>query len=137
MATNLALLILDVQTSLSDVPSEFISDEQIYDSLKMSQLYINSIKDSAVLEVLEVAAIRALATYFSYVNYTSLVERTRGEVPQMSLTKLTVLQRIAVSFLRRITTLPIKDDTTVDQNKRGRQPAAVGQTWSVTSPDMF
>lgn len=137
MAIDLALLILEVQISLSDIPSNYMTDEQIYDSLKMSQTYIDSIKDSSIDETLETKAIRALATYFSYVNYTSLVERTRGEVSQASAIKLGALQRIAVTFLRRITTLPIKDDTTVDQSKKGRLPAAAGQTYSVTSTDMF
>jgi hypothetical protein len=92
MAINLALLILDVQVSLSDIPDNYMSDEQIYDSLKMAQGYIDSIKDITVLESLESKAVRALATYFAYVNYTSLVERTRGEVSQASSIKLAALQ---------------------------------------------
>lgn len=137
MAFELAPLILDVQVSLSDVPDNYMTDEQIYDSLKMAQAYVDSIKDEGVLESLEVKAIRSLATYFAYVNYTSLVERTRGEVPQMSSIKLAVLQKIAVAFLRRITTLIINDDVTIDQSKSGRKCATVGLTMSVQSTDMF
>jgi len=138
MAIDLALLILDVQVSLSDIPDNYATDEQLYDSLKMSQAYIDTIKDADTTEAVEAKAIRALATYFAYVNYTSLVERTRGEVSQASTIKLGALQRIAVSFLRRISTLPIKDDTTIDLAILGKQVCAgVGLTKSVTSSDMF
>lgn len=132
MAVDLALLILDVQISLSDIPDNYATDEQLYDSLKMAHAYIDSLIDESVSEDLEAKAIRALATYFAYVNYTSLVERTRGEVTQASSIKLAALQRIAVSFLRRITTLAINDDTTVDQNAGAKKLyAAVGLMESV------
>lgn len=132
MAIDLSLLILDVQVSLSDIPDNYATDEQLYDSLKMAHAYIDSLIDESVSEELEAKAIRALATYLAYVNYTSLVERTRGEVSQASSIKLAALQRIAVSFLRRITTLAINDDTTVDQNAGAKKLyAGIGLTKSV------
>jgi hypothetical protein len=138
MAVDLALLILDVQVSLSDIPDNYATDEQLYDSLKMAQGYVDSIKDPQTIESLEIKAIRSLATYFAYVNYTSLVERTRGEVSQASSIKLAALQRIAVSFLRRITTLEINDDTTVNQSAASKKMwAAVGMTKSVVGSDTF
>lgn len=138
MAVDLALLILDVQVSLSDIPDNYATDEQLYDSLKMAQAYVDSVKDPQTIESLEIKAIRSLATYFAYVNYTSLVERTRGEVSQASSIKLAALQRIAVSFLRRITTLEINDDTTVNQTAASKKMwAAVGITKSVLSHDTF
>jgi hypothetical protein len=131
MAIDLARLILDVQVSLSDIPDNYATDEQLYDSIKMAKGYIDTLIDIDVTEDLEAKAIRALATYFAYVNYTSLVERTRGEVSQASSIKLAALQRIAVSFLRRITTLAINDDTTVDQKAGSTKVwAAVGLTIS-------
>ena len=137
MAIDLASMILDVQVSLSDIPDNYATDEQLYDSIKMAHAYIDTLKDSTVTEALEAKAIRALATYFAYVNYTSLVERTRGEVTQASAIKLAALQRIAVSFLRRITTLAINDDTTVDQSAGSKKMwAAVGLTMSVTDSDI-
>jgi len=36
MAIDLARLILDVQVSLSDIPDNYATDEQLYDSLKMA-----------------------------------------------------------------------------------------------------
>ena len=137
MTIKLSDLILDVQVSLSDIPEEYASDEQLYDSLKMAKGYIDSIKDADVLESLESQAIRTFATYLAYANYTSLVERTRGEVSQASAIKISLLQRIAVGFLRRITTLKINDDTTVDQTAAGRKPAAVGLTVSVVSGNLI
>jgi hypothetical protein len=138
MAVDLALLILDVQVSLSDIPDNYATDEQLYDSLKMAQGYVDSIKDPLTIESLEIKAIRSLATYFAYVNYTSLVERTRGEVSQASSIKLAALQRIAVSFLRRITTLTINDDTTVDQTASSKKMwAAVGMTKSAVGSDTY
>ncbi len=137
MAIDLASMILDVQVSLSDIPDNYATDEQLYDSIKMAHAYIDTLKDTTVTEALEAKAIRALATYFAYVNYTSLVERTRGEVTQASAIKLAALQRIAVSFLRRITTLAINDDTTVDQSAGAKKVwAAVGLTMSVTDADI-
>lgn len=137
MAIDLASMILDVQVSLSDIPDNYATDEQLYDSIKMAHAYIDTLKDTTVTEALEAKAIRALATYFAYVNYTSLVERTRGEVTQASSIKLAALQRIAVSFLRRITTLAINDDTTVDQSAGAKKVwAAVGLTMSVTDADI-
>jgi hypothetical protein len=131
MAIDLAALILDVQVSLSDIPDNYATDEQLYDSIKMAKGYVDSIKDIDATESLERQAIRSLATYFAYVNYTSLVERTRGQVNQASSIKLAALQRIAVGFLRRITTLRINDDTTVDQEGAGRKCGGVGLTYSV------
>jgi len=137
MAIDLASMILDVQVSLSDIPDNYATDEQLYDSIKMAHAYIDTLKDTTVTEALEAKAIRALATYFAYVNYTSLVERTRGEVTQASAIKLAALQRIAVSFLRRITTLAINDDTTVDQKAGATKVwAAVGLTMSTTDADI-
>jgi len=137
MAIDLATLILDVQVSLSDIPDNYATDEQLYDSLKMSQAYVATLKDLTVSEDLEAKTIRALATYFAYVNYTSLVERTRGEVSQASSIKLAALQRIAVSFLRRITTLAINDDTTVDQSAGSKKMwAAIGLSTSVLDSDI-
>jgi hypothetical protein len=138
MAIDLPTLILDVQVSLSDIPEEYATDEMLYDSLKMAQGYVDSLKDTGVLEALESKAIRSLASFYAYVNYTSLVERTRGEVNQASTIKLAALQRIAVSFLRRISTLPIKDDTTVDQVAIGKKLClAIGLTKSFMSDDMY
>jgi hypothetical protein len=137
MAIDLASMILDVQVSLSDIPDNYATDEQLYDSIKMAHAYIDTLKDTTVTEALEAKAIRALATYFAYVNYTSLVERTRGEVTQASAIKLAALQRIAVSFLRRITTLAINDDTTVDQSAGAKKVwAAVGLTMSTLDADI-
>ena len=132
MAIDLSLLILDVQVSLSDIPDNYATDEQLYDSIKMADAYITSLIDIVITEDLHKKAIRALATYFAYVNYTSLVERSRGEVSQASSIKLAALQRIAVSFLRRITTLAINDDTTVNQDALAKKLyAGIGLTTSV------
>jgi hypothetical protein len=132
MAIDLSLLILDVQVSLSDIPDNYATDEQLYDSIKMADAYITSLIDITITDDLHKKAIRALATYFAYVNYTSLVERTRGEVSQASSIKLAALQRIAVSFLRRITTLAINDDTTVDQSALAKKLyAGIGLSMSV------
>ena len=132
MAVDLSLLILDVQVSLSDIPDNYATDEQLYDSLKMAHAYIDTLIDITITEELEAKAIRAFATYLAYVNYTSLVERTRGEVSQASSIKLAALQRIAVSFLRRITTLEINDDTTVNQGAAAKKLyAGIGLTTSV------
>jgi hypothetical protein len=138
MTIDISTLILDVQVSLSDIPADYATDEQLYSSLKMAQRYVDSLKDVVVVEELESQAIISLASFYAYVNYTSLVERTRGEVNQASSIKLAALQRIAVSFLRRITTLPIKDDTTVDQVSVGKKmPVAVGLMKSFMSTDMY
>jgi len=138
MAIDLSTLILEVQVSLSDIPEEYATDEQLYSSLKMADGYITTLIDTGIDESLESLAIVALATFYAYVNYTSLVERTRGEVNQASSIKLAALQRIAVSFLRRISTLPIKDDTTVDQTAIGKKTcAAIGLTKSFMSEDMY
>lgn len=138
MTYDLSTLILDVQVSLSDIPDNYATDEQLYDSLKMAQAYVDSLKNIDVTEELEIKAIRSLASFYAYVNYTSLVERTRGEVTQASSIKLAALQRIAVSFLQRITTLPIKDDTTVDRTAISKQSCAVvGLTKSAFSQDLY
>lgn len=138
MTIDISTLILDVQVSLSDIPEDYATDEQLYNSLKMAQRYVDSLKDVVVVEELESQAISSLASFYAYVNYTSLVERTRGEVNQASSIKLAALQRIAVSFLRRITTLPIKDDTTVDQVSVGKKmPVAIGLMKSFMSTDMY
>ena len=38
MAIELSTLILDVQVSLSDIPEDYATDEQLYNSLKMASI---------------------------------------------------------------------------------------------------
>lgn len=113
---DLSELILTVQVSLSDLPSTYATDEQIYFDLKTAYKYVNDIvADDAELELVKEAVAR-VGAYYTYINYTSLAERKLGEVPQSMAIKVDALRRIAVMLLRRVTNLNIADDLSVDDS---------------------
>jgi len=115
---DLSELILDVQVSLSDLPSDYASDEQIYFDLKTAKSYIDDIvaDDITHLEMVKQATIR-VGAYLTYMNYTSLAERKLGEVPQSMQIKVDALRRSALMLLKRITQLKIADDLSVDDSQ--------------------
>ncbi|MFA5715487.1 MAG: hypothetical protein WC998_07095 [Candidatus Paceibacterota bacterium] len=133
MAINLAECILDVQLGLADIPVEYVSDEQIFNDLQTSQIFIDNIKSSTFSdETFEERTIIKLATYFTYINYTSLVERQLGTAPTVSLIKLDILRRMALSFLRQMTNFKINDDLSIDTAREEKSyPVAFVNTNSV------
>lgn len=117
MVIDLSDLILEVQVSLSDLPENYGTDEQIYFDLKTAYTYVMDILSSDVTDqnLVEQTIIR-VGAYFTYMNYTSLAERKLGEVPVTMQTKVDALRRLAVMMVRRITNLKIKDDLTIDSD---------------------
>jgi hypothetical protein len=114
---DLSELILAVQVSLSDLPENYCSDDQIYFDLKTAKTYIDDIvydditHDSMVRE-----ATTRLGAYLTYMNYTSLAERKLGEVPQSMQIKVDALRKMALMLMKRITLLKLNDDLTVDDS---------------------
>jgi predicted AlkP superfamily pyrophosphatase or phosphodiesterase len=117
MAISLYPLILRVQLSLSDLPDNYISDEQLYSDLKSAKIYIDSIKTPTFSnDTLEEEALVRLGAYLSYANYTSLAERQLGTIPNTTDIKLNALRRLALAFLRRMTNFKLSDDLSVDHD---------------------
>lgn len=133
MAIDLAELILEVQTSLSDLPDNYCNDEAIFKELETSQEYIGSIKRTTYSdESFEKKGIARLAAYFVYVNYTSLAERQMGTIPQATIIKTDVLRRIALAFIRQMSDLTIDDDLSVSTKREEKSyPVAAVNTNSV------
>lgn len=118
MTIDLSELILDVQVSLSDLPSTYCTDEQIFYDLVTAKEYIDSIKSTTFSdESFEKKTLSRLGAYYTYINYTSLAERQMGTIPQASLIKIDILRRIALSFIRQLTNLKINDDMSVDASR--------------------
>lgn len=118
MAINLSTLILKVQNNLSDVPSDYITDEQIYNDLKTSQGYINYIMESEFTDENFISlTIVALSTYYSYINYTSLAERQLGTLPPTSEIKARVLKERALAFMKQLSKFELNDDLTTDNEQ--------------------
>lgn len=121
MAIDLSELILDVQTSLSDLPDNYCTDEQIFMDLVTAQEYTNSIKSATFSdESFEKKAIARLSAYFTYINYTSLAERQMGTIPQATIIKTDVMRRIALAFIRQMTNLTINDDLSIDSTRESK-----------------
>lgn len=133
MAIDLSELILEVQVTLSDLPDNYCTDEQIFKDLETAKEYIDSIKSTTFSdESFEKKAISRLGAYFTYTNYTSLAERQMGTIPQASLIKIDVLRRIALAFMRQMTNLTLDDDLSVSTKKEEKSyPVAVVNTNSV------
>lgn len=117
MAINLASLVLRVQAVLSDLPSDYATDEQIYIDLKTAREYLDSIKRTGYSDdSFEEETLVRLGAYLTYTNYTSLAERQLGSVPQTTDIKLQTLRRMALAFMRRMSDFPLKDDLSVDSS---------------------
>jgi hypothetical protein len=121
MAISLYPLILRVQLSLSDLPDNYISDEQLYSDLKSAKIYIDSIKTPTFSnDTLEEEALVRLGAYLSYANYTSLAERQLGTIPNTTDIKLNALRRLALAFLRQMTNFKLSDDLSVDHDDESK-----------------
>jgi len=133
MAINIASLILRVQAVLSDLPSNYCTDEQIYVDLKTSKVYLDSIKrDGYSDDVFEEETLVRLGAYFTYTNYTSLAERQLGTIPTTTDIKLQTLRRMALAFMRQMSDFQINDDLSVDKAKEAKAyTVAIGVTESV------
>lgn len=124
MAIELSELILDVQVTLSDLPDSYATDEQIFSDLITAKEYIDSIKSTTFSdEGFEKKAIARLGAYFTYINYTSLAERQMGTIPATALIKIDTLRRIALAFIRQMTSLTIADDLSIDTSKEEKSLA--------------
>lgn len=134
MAVNLSSLILRVQAVLSDLPSSYASDEQIYTDLKSAKIYFDSIKRTDYDDdIFEEEALVRLGSYFTYVNYTSLAERQLGTIPQTTDVKLQSLRKLALAFLRNICDFKINDDLSIDKKAESECYTVA----SVVSPSVF
>ncbi len=134
MVIKLASLIVRVQAILSDLPDNFITDEQIYIDLKTAQVFANSIKSvSFSNEDFEEEALVRLGAYLSYTNYTSLAERQLGTLPQTTDIKMVALRRNALMFLRQMTDFQLDDNLSIDDARMEKSFAVTMQT----SPSIF
>jgi hypothetical protein len=104
--------VTDIRQRLSDLPDDYISDEQIEGDIEDATAYVNALADVPDSPIED--AIRALAVYYTYMNYMSMAERSLGNIPSAADVKLAALRRRALGFLKLITTRPLLDNLTVD-----------------------
>lgn len=129
-------LIPEVRSSLSDVPTEFLTDIQIRNELEKAEAYCLMICLPTTAESYFVHCITVVAIYYSYINYTSLSERQLGTLPPTSLIRLNALRKVAVSFLQLVSQYPLTDDLTLDMKSyRDTNVAAMTFTPSVIDDD--
>lgn len=136
MTIELHQLIYNVRESLSELPSDLASDEQIYQDVKLANTYIQSvISDTFTDEDFIKSAIVSLASYFAYVNYTSLAERQFGNVPITATLRASLLKNIALSLIRMLSDVPIDDDLSLDTSQIDKtQAAGIGLVKNIWQP---
>lgn len=116
MAISLNSLIQDVRTTLSDVPDEFLSNDQIYVELDKANVFCDEILISTTTDAFREKCVFALATYYAYINYTTLAERQLGTLPPTSKIRLDALRNVALSFLQLKSEYPLSDNLTLDMD---------------------
>jgi len=129
-------LIPEVRSSLSDVPTEFLTDIQIRNELEKAEAFCLAICVPTISEAYLVHCITVVATYYCYINYTSLSERQLGTLPPTSFIRLNALRQVAVSFLQLVSQYPLTDDLTLDMKSyKESNTAAITFTPSVIGDD--
>jgi len=99
-----------VRLELNDLPDEYISDESIVQVLTKAVVFVDSVKRDDIDEVLYDQAVVSLAAYFAYVNYTSVVARRLGSIPEYSEERANQLKSIALAFVNKVAKTPIDED---------------------------
>lgn len=136
MTINLNSLISDVRTTLSDVPDEFLSNDQIYMELDKAGSFCDEILISTVTDAFKEKCILTLATYYSYINYTTLSERQLGTLPPTSLIRLNALRNVALAFLQLKSVYPLTGNLTLDiESLKDTNSAAIVMSSSVLEED--
>lgn len=128
-------LVKTVQYALSDIPSEFISKNQILYDLVRAKVFVEAITGSTSDSVYMGQCIAAVAIYYSYVNYTTLAERNLGTLPPTAQVRITTLRRIATGLLQPISIYPLTADLILDTEALNIPVAAIGLTPSVLDDD--
>jgi hypothetical protein len=122
-------LIVYVRSSLSDVPTEYMSDTQILYELVKAKAFVDELSGATSQTVYKGQCIIAVATYYSYVNYTALAERNMGTLPPTAAVRTSALREIAAALLQLISLYPLNSDLTIDMdainNMRGAAIVAV------------
>jgi len=114
MAITLSNLISNIRLTLSDVPTEFLTNKQILYELTKAQAYCDAIVDDATTEAYLTKCYEVLATYYCYINYTTLSERQLGTLPPTSKIRLDALRTVAISFLQLVSKYPLNEDLMID-----------------------
>jgi hypothetical protein len=114
MTIYLNSLISEVRSTLSDVPTTFLTDSQILNELEKAQTFCVAIVVSTTTESYLEKCIIVVATYYSYINYTTLSERQLGTLPPTSKIRLDALRRVAISFLQLVSNYPIDENLLLD-----------------------
>jgi hypothetical protein len=133
--TALEDLVTLVRGSLSDVSTEFVTDDQILNDLVKAREFCNAVTGSSAETVYKGQCIVAVATYYSYVNYTTLSERNLGTLPPTAQVRIATLRRIAAGMLQMTSIYPLTDDLTLNVKLLDIPVAGIGLMQSVLSDD--
>lgn len=138
MAIDLYELIPKVRSALSDIPTNFITDDSVYDELEKSQAFCNMIVDPSCTEPYLIKCIVVLATYYAYVNYTTLSERQIGTVTPAAKIRVDALKAIALSFLQQVSMERLDENLVVDLDDQFRsRTVAMVSTPTVVDYDRY
>lgn len=124
-----------VRGSLSDVSTEFVTDDQILNDLIKAREFCNAVTGSSEETVYMGQCIVAVATYYSYVNYTTLSERNLGTLPPTAQVRIATLRRIAAGLLQMTSLYPLTDDLTLNIKLLDISSSGIGLTPTVLSDD--
>jgi hypothetical protein len=125
-----------VRSALSDVSSEYMSDDQILNDLVKAREFCHAVSGSTSETVYMGQCIVAVATYYSYVNYTTLAERNMGTLPPTAQVRISTLRRIAAALLQLIAIYPLTDDLTIDSDQMDIPVSAITKMYSVLDDDV-
>lgn len=136
MTINLNSLISEVRSTLSDVPTEYITDIQIRNELGKAQAFCDVLVDSDTTESYLSKCIVVVATYYAYINYTTLSERQLGTLPPTAKIRLDALRGVAISFLQLVSQYPIDENLMLDMDTLSKtNTASISLTMSALDDD--
>ena len=90
-----------IRNELNDVPEEYVGDEVLLRTLLKAERFLEAALDSdSISPSLYEECLLSLATYYTYLNYTSIVARRTGAIPEFAEVRAEQLKEVALSFLR-------------------------------------
>lgn len=111
---DLSSILDNVIENLHDIKPEYLDPSNVRNDIRRAYNFVKLVVPSDVSDADLLNAVEAVATFYSYMTWTTLVEKEVGFLPASDMNKAAVLRSIAKGVLQPITSLPIRDDLTLD-----------------------
>lgn len=120
-----------VRLELSDLPTEYASDDLITQQITEANTFLLQIRGDDISDEDYDICIVAVGAYFTYLSYTALAERQLNQVTPTSVTRLRELKTKARLLINAVFDIDVDDNLNVNRDLRRIRPNAIGMTSAV------